>query len=215
MDLGPTTFRYLRPMNILRAVVMVLACSAAAALASGCGGDSDDGGRTTVSASPDSTANATPDSGGDPAAPVEGTDGGSSSGGESGPADGNASITLGTDVYRFATTICSTDDFAENNVTGVITLNGAPAFVEFTLFSDGEGLISIDEGVTEDTPTGESMEETLDRGLTAVWNLFYSEDQLETHTETEIAGTGTFQKVLSLDGTSGEELNGAFEADCP
>lgn len=166
----------------------------------------------TIASEAETSAGETSDPGDTSDTQAEDAAGGSVHGDNSG--EGNASITLGEAVYRFETIACDTDTFAETNVAGVITLDGSPAFVEFTIFNEESGVISIDIGLTEDTGIEETLEETVARGLSKIWNLWYDTGDVQELTDTTIRGSGTFQVVLSTDGSAGDELPGAFEADC-
>lgn len=129
--------------------------------------------------------------------------------------DGNASITLGDQEYRFTTSTCSFDDINGDDVSGVVTIDGVPTFVEFAVLDDSTGLISLAVGVSEDSPASETLEESLENGLQKVWNLFYEAADVIDVSETAISGTGEFLLVLTIaDGSSGDTLPGAFEADC-
>ena len=128
--------------------------------------------------------------------------------------EGNASITLGDHEYRFTTLNCAFDDIDGDDVSGVIDIDGVPAFVEFGV-SSSSGIIALNVGLSEDTPRDETLEESLEHGLEQVWNLFYEADTLANISDTTIRGTGEFLLVLTTGaGSSGDTLPGAFEADC-
>lgn len=184
--------KILRPWCVVLAVVL---------LGAACSDDAGD----------ENQASATSD------APVDASGSSDASGADSAPpaTDGNASITLGDQVYGFTTVECSTDAFAENNVTGVIDLDGSPTFVEFTVFNEESGLISLTVGLDEEPPRDESLDGSLERGLTAIWNLFYATGDTTVVSDTAIAGTGEFQLVMAIgEGSAGDTVAGAFEADC-
>lgn len=129
------------------------------------------------------------------------------------PRDGNASIGFGGETFVFESDNCDLLDPADESVTGVIAFQGVPTFVKIRAFG-GDGLAILNVGVAEEPMLGAQTEADLERGLVEIWNLTYETDDVTTFTDTEIAGSGTFVKILSLDGTTGEEVAGSFAADC-
>ena len=127
--------------------------------------------------------------------------------------EGNASIVFGGETFAFESDNCDLLDLDDESVTGVITFEGLPAFVKIRAFG-GDGLVILNVGVSDEPKLGAETEADLARGLVEIWNLTYETDDVTTFTDTEIVGSGTFVKILSLDGTTGEEVAGAFAADC-
>lgn len=144
-----------------------------------------------------------------------------SAGGSSGPADANAVVTLGDSEYRFATETCSVTSDDGPEITGVITIDGQPAFVTVYNWTGGfpddndlDGLVAIDVGLDSDTPEDETLEDTIGRGLSSIWNLVVAAEDIE-QTESTLRMSGEYLLVLATTtGSSGDTLDGSFFADC-